>query len=113
MALFEFKLPDLGEGAGDEATVSFWYAEVGEPVKEKDGVVEMRTDKATFDVPCPVTGKLVEVRARDDDKVKVGGVLGIIETAGKQPAAVITSQSEIDPIVKLTEYQKRWGSGSR
>ncbi len=33
---------------------------------------------------------------------------GIIETAGKQPAAVITSQSKIDPIVKLTEYQKRW-----
>ncbi len=82
MALFEFKLPDLGEDAGDEAIVSFWYAEVGEPVKEKDGVVEMRTDKATFDVPCPVSGKLVEVRARDNDKVKVGGVLGIIEVAG-------------------------------
>lgn len=82
MALFEFRLPPLGEEAGDEATVSFWYAEVGETVRENDGIVEMRTDKATFDVPCPVTGKLVEIRARDEDKVKVGGILGIIETAG-------------------------------
>ncbi len=82
MARIEFKLPSLGEDAGNEATVSFWYAEVGEPVKESDGVVEMRTDKATFDVPCPVSGKLVEVRARDDEKVKVGDVLGIIETGG-------------------------------
>jgi phage FluMu gp28-like protein len=33
---------------------------------------------------------------------------GIIETQGQQPAAVLTSQSTIDPVVKLTEYQKRW-----
>jgi len=82
VARFEFKLPSLGEDAGNEATVSFWYAEVGEQVKEADGVVEMRTDKATFDVPCPVSGRLVEVRVHDDDKVKVGDVLGIIETSG-------------------------------
>ena len=82
MALFEMKLPSLGEDAGDVATVSFWYAEVGEEVKEADGILEMMTDKATFDVPCPVAGKLVEVRAHDGDKVKVGAVLGIIETGG-------------------------------
>ncbi|HUT37440.1 MAG TPA: biotin/lipoyl-containing protein [Planctomycetota bacterium] len=82
MARIEFKLPDLGEDAGNEAIVSFWYAEVGEQVKESDGIVEMRTDKATFDVPCPVSGQLVEVRAHDDDKVKVGDVLAIIETGG-------------------------------
>jgi len=82
VARFEFKLPSLGEDAGNEAIVSFWYAEVGERVKEKDAVLEMRTDKATFDVPSPVSGTLVEVRARDDEKVKVGEVLGIIETEG-------------------------------
>ncbi len=80
VATFEFKLPNLGEDAGDEATVSFWYAEVGEMVKEQQGIVEMMTDKATFDVPCPVAGRLVEVRVRDGAKVKVGDVLGVIET---------------------------------
>ncbi|MEW5745270.1 MAG: terminase family protein [Nitrospirota bacterium] len=33
---------------------------------------------------------------------------GIIKTGNKQPATTITSQSTIDPIIKLTEYQKRW-----
>ena len=80
MALFELKLPDLGEDAGDQATVSFWYFEQGEQVKESDDVVEMMTDKATFNVPCPASGTLVEVRARDGAKVKVGDVLGIIHT---------------------------------
>jgi phage FluMu gp28-like protein len=34
--------------------------------------------------------------------------MGVIETHGQQPAATITSQSQVDPPVKLTEYQKRW-----
>jgi len=79
---FELRLPDLGEDAGDVATVSFWYAEPGEPVRASQGIVEMMTDKATFDVPCPVSGRLAEIRARDGAKVKVGEVLGIIETSG-------------------------------
>lgn len=79
MALFEFKLPSLGEDAGNEAVVSFWYAEPGEKVEEAQSVLEMRTDKATFDVPSPVAGKLVEIRVRDEQKVKVGEVLGVIE----------------------------------
>jgi len=33
---------------------------------------------------------------------------GIIKTGDQQPAAIITSQSIMDPVVKLTEYQKRW-----
>ncbi len=79
VALFELRLPELGEDAGEEATVSFWYFEEGEEVKESEDIVEMMTDKATFNVPSPVSGKLVEVRAPDGTKVKVGEILGIIE----------------------------------
>jgi pyruvate/2-oxoglutarate dehydrogenase complex dihydrolipoamide acyltransferase (E2) component len=72
-------LPDLGEDAGDEATVSFWYFEEGEQVAKDEDIVEMVTDKATFNVPSPVTGKVVEVRVADGAKAKVGDVLAIIE----------------------------------
>ena len=74
------KLPPLGTDAGEEATVSFWYYEVGEQVSEGDDVVEMVTDKATFNVPCPASGTLAEVRTEDGDAVKVGDVMAIIET---------------------------------
>jgi len=76
---FHLKLPDLGEDAGDQATVSFWYYEEGEEVKESEDIVEMVTDKATFNVPCPVTGTIVEIRAPDGTKVKVGDTLGILQ----------------------------------
>jgi pyruvate dehydrogenase E2 component (dihydrolipoamide acetyltransferase) len=80
VAVFELRLPDLGEDAGDEATVSFWYFEEDEEVKESEDIVEMVTDKATFNVPSPVSGKLLEVRAPDGTTVKVGDILGLIAT---------------------------------
>lgn len=75
MAAMDVKLPDLGEDAGDEARVAFWYAEVGEHVEKDDDLVQMLTDKATFDVPSPAAGKIVELVADEDQEVKVGEIL--------------------------------------
>ena len=80
MALTDVKLPPLGENAGDEARLSFWYVEAGETVEKEDELVQMITDKATFDVPSPVRGKVVELVADEDAEVKVGEVLCRIET---------------------------------
>ena len=77
----EVKLPDLGEDAGEEAKVSFWYFELGEEVKEGDDLVEMVTDKATFNVPAPGTGKLAERAVDEGDMVKVGDFMAAIESA--------------------------------
>jgi len=76
----EVKLPELGEDAGDEATVSFFHFEEGDEIKEGDALVEMVTDKAAFDVPCPVSGVLKKILAEEDQIVQVGGALAIIET---------------------------------
>ncbi len=77
---FEVKLPDLGDDAADEATVSFFYPEVDDPIREGDDLVEMLTDKATFNVPAPVSGRLVEVVAKENDTLKAGQLLAVIET---------------------------------
>jgi len=78
----EVRLPELGEDAGNEATVSYFYFDVGEEVKEGDDLVEMVTDKATFNVPSPVSGKLAEIRASEEQVVKIGEVLAVIEIEG-------------------------------
>jgi pyruvate dehydrogenase E2 component (dihydrolipoamide acetyltransferase) len=78
MAL-DMVLPDLGEDAGDEAEVSFWYVEQGETVVEGQDMVEMVTDKAAFTVPAPADGTVKEIRAKEGDKVKVGDVMAVLE----------------------------------
>ncbi|GAB4339831.1 MAG: hypothetical protein Kow0099_15310 [Candidatus Abyssubacteria bacterium] len=77
--MYKVRLPDLGEDAGDEATVSYWYFEEGDEVNEHDDLVEMTTDKATFNVPCPRSGILAEIMADEGDTVKVGEVLAVLE----------------------------------
>jgi pyruvate/2-oxoglutarate dehydrogenase complex dihydrolipoamide acyltransferase (E2) component len=71
-------LPALGEGI-EKATVSYWYFQEGETVKEKEDLVELATDKATFNIPCPCSGKLTKVLVQEGDTVSVGELLAVIE----------------------------------
>jgi 2-oxoglutarate dehydrogenase E2 component (dihydrolipoamide succinyltransferase) len=71
-------LPELGEGI-KRATVSYWYFQPGQKVNEKDDLVELTTDKATFNLPSPSTGTLTEVFFQEGDSVNIGDVLGAIQ----------------------------------
>lgn len=71
-------LPELGEGIV-KATVSYWYFKTGEKVSEKDDLVELTTDKATFNLPSPCSGTLSEIFFLEGDTVNVAEVLATIE----------------------------------
>lgn len=71
-------LPELGEGI-KKATVSYWYFKVGEKVSEKDNLIELTTDKVTFNLPSPSSGILSEILIPEGRTVDVGAVLGVIE----------------------------------
>ena len=80
MAIVNVTLPELGEDAGDVARISFWYVEPGEQIAAGDNLVQMLTDKATFDVPCPEGGVIKEHKAGEDDEVRVGEILCTLDT---------------------------------
>ena len=71
-------LPVLGEGI-DKATVSYWFFKEGDKVNEKEDLVELTTDKATFNLPSPCSGVLSEIFFHEGDAVNVGEVLAVIE----------------------------------
>jgi len=71
-------LPELGEGIA-KATVSYWFFKAGDKVKEKDDLVELTTDKATFNLPSPCSGVLSEIIHSEGNSVEVGQVLAIID----------------------------------
>lgn len=71
-------LPELGEGI-TKATVSFWYFQAGQGVKKDEDLVELTTDKATFNLPSPAAGKILGILAPEGQSVEVGAVLGTIE----------------------------------
>ena len=70
-------LPELGEGI-TKATVSYWFFKDGEKVQEKDDLVELTTDKSTFNLPSPCTGVISEIMYSEGDSVNVGQILAVI-----------------------------------
>jgi len=78
----EFKLPDIGEGV-HEGEVVKWFVKEGDPVKENDPIVEVMTDKVTVQIPSPVTGKILQLRAKEGEVVKVGNTLVVFGEAGE------------------------------
>jgi len=73
----DVKLPSLAEGVA-KANVSYWHKNTGDAVKEGEDLVELVTDKATFNMPSPVSGILKEVLANEGDEVKVGAIIARI-----------------------------------
>ena len=61
------------------ATVSDPYFEEGDKIEEDQDLVEMTTDKATFNVPATASGTVTEVFFEEGDIVQVGEVLAVIE----------------------------------
>ena len=78
--VYELKLPELGEDAGSEATISYWHFEQDDHVDQDEDLVEMSTDKAVFTVPSPVSGTISEIVAEEGATVQVGAVMALIET---------------------------------
>lgn len=86
MSLFEFKLPDIGEGVMEGEIVA-WHVTSGQAVREDDPMVEVMTDKATVTIGAPKTGTVEELRANVGDVVAVGAVLVTLATDGAGKAA--------------------------
>ena len=81
----EFKLPDLGENiaSGDVVTV---FVSAGDVVKPGQAILEVETDKAVIEVPCPQGGRVASVLVKKGDTVKVGQALVTLESAGAAAA---------------------------
>jgi len=82
----EFKLPDIGEGV-HEGEIVKWLVKEGQPIKENDLMVEVMTDKVTVQIPSPVTGKVLQIRAKDGEVVKVGQTIIVLGEEGETAPA--------------------------
>jgi len=90
--VYEFKLPDIGEGVA-EAEVLKWLAKEGDAIKEEQPLVEVMTDKVNVQVPAPRSGRVARILVREGEVAKVGQTIIVIdEGAGGSPAPPPTEQ---------------------
>ncbi|NJN64729.1 MAG: 2-oxo acid dehydrogenase subunit E2, partial [Acidobacteria bacterium] len=75
--MFEFKLPDLGEGI-HEGEILKWHVVVGDVIAEDVPLVDIETDKAAVTIPSPRGGKIASLAGKEGGTVQVGHVIAVI-----------------------------------
>lgn len=80
----EIKVPQLPESV-TEATLVSWHKKAGEAITRDENLVDIETDKVVLEVPAPVSGVLMEIKAEDGATVGADEVIALIEE-GEAPA---------------------------
>ena len=90
--MFQFKLPDIGEGVVEGEIVS-WKVAVGDVVAEDQPLVEVMTDKATVEIPSPRAGTVTDLRGGEGDVIEVGAVFLVLDDGVGSTASASGSAS--------------------
>lgn len=89
----EFKLPDLGEGIHEAEIIAVKVKE-GETVKEDQPILEVETDKAVVEIPCPVAGVVEKINVKAGQSVKTGQVMMSFLTDGAKAPVKTEAKAE-------------------
>ena len=90
---FSVEMPELGESV-TEGTITQWLKAVGDTVEVDEPLLEVSTDKVDTEIPSPVAGVILEIKAEEDDTVDVGGVIAIIGEEGEDAPASSDDSAE-------------------
>ncbi len=78
----EIVMPQMGESI-TEGTLIKWHKKKGEQVKKDEIIYEISTDKVDTEIPSPENGVLADIKVFEQETVKVGTVVAVIETNGE------------------------------
>jgi len=106
------KLPDVGEGVA-EAEIVEWHVAVGQSVLEDQVLAAVMTDKATVEIPSPVSGTVVALGGEVGTVLAVGAELVRLEVAGAGNDDVVATPRQAGAIEPLREPKKSEPVGAK
>ena len=108
-------MPELGESV-TEGTITQWLKSVGDTVEVDEPLLEVSTDKVDTEIPSPVAGTILEIKAEEDDTIEVGSVIAIIgdegESADSEESAPADEEKEEPKAEEKEEKSAPASSGS-
>ncbi|MDR3615880.1 MAG: dihydrolipoamide acetyltransferase family protein [Candidatus Obscuribacterales bacterium] len=109
----DFLLPDLGEGIHEAEILNVMIKE-GDSVKEDQPILEVETDKAVVEIPCPYNGTIDKVHVKAGQNVTVGSVMVSFNVGGEKatPAAAKEASAPVAAAPAQKEMAKAGHSGN-
>jgi 2-oxoglutarate dehydrogenase E2 component (dihydrolipoamide succinyltransferase) len=78
----ELRVPEVGESIS-EVVIGQWHKSEGEAVSRDEEIVELESEKATFEAPAPVAGVLAKIVKKSGATAEVGEVIAYIDPNGE------------------------------
>lgn len=97
----EIRVPDIGS-AGTARVIELMVA-VGDQITEEQSLLTLESDKASMEIPSPVSGEVVEVLVRLDAEIGTGDLILKVKVA---PAATNTASAEQSAPVTVPDIPK-------
>ena len=92
----EFQLPALGEGI-ESADVAEIHVKQGDTIEAEQVVMDLETEKAVIELPCPFAGTIEALHVASGATVKIGQNLFTLATTGGAAPAGETKQQPAAP----------------
>lgn len=89
----EFKLPNLGENVTSGDVVNVLVQE-GDVIAGNQAVLELETDKAVVEIPCPHAGRIDKVLVKKGDTIKVGQAILLVESGAAADSSAEAEKSQ-------------------
>jgi len=96
----ELKVPEVGESV-TEVYIGEWRKSEGDRVELDEELVELESEKATFDAPAPAAGVLSKILKKSGDTAEVGEVIAYIDESGAGAGSRIRENSASFPSSSL------------
>ena len=97
--MFEFILPDLGEGIA-EGEILKWYVDEGGAIVEDEPLMDVETVKAAVTIPSPKGGKVVNLNGGVGDTVYVGDVIAVIDAEATAKGLFASDPAAVEALRK-------------
>jgi pyruvate dehydrogenase E2 component (dihydrolipoamide acetyltransferase) len=113
MATQKVTIPDFGDV--QEITVVEVYVAKGDRVEIEDPLVALESEKAVMDIPSTAAGIIKELYLKEDDVVKSGDAIVLLEIEGdegeviaeEQPSVESQAEKKEEPKAKTTEVVEK------
>jgi 2-oxoglutarate dehydrogenase E2 component (dihydrolipoamide succinyltransferase) len=77
-------MPQMGESIF-EGTITKWLKKAGDTVQKDEPLFEISTDKVDAEIPSPIAGVLLEIKAAEGETVEINTVVALIGAPGSAP----------------------------
>ncbi|MCA9070259.1 MAG: 2-oxo acid dehydrogenase subunit E2, partial [Planctomycetaceae bacterium] len=98
----ELKVPEVGESV-TEVFIGDWLKSEGDTVEEGEALVELESEKATFELPAPTSGVLSKILKKPGDQAEVGEIIGHLEPGSGGDGKPAKQESSEAPTKQQTE----------